>query len=74
MGAVADRVSENEELSQQACDAVAHQPGDNACTNWESWAVSAAGAFFGAPYLSPGTAHAAWAGFLRGLRIRLPRQ
>jgi len=42
-------------------------------TTWESWAFSAAGAFFGAPYLGTESAHAAWAGFMRSLRIRLPR-
>jgi hypothetical protein len=41
--------------------------------NWETWAVSAAGAFLGAPYLESGTAHAAWAGFVHSLRIRLTR-
>jgi hypothetical protein len=41
--------------------------------NWQSWAMRAAGAFFGAPYLEADTAHAAWVGFMHNLRIRLTR-
>jgi len=41
--------------------------------NWQSWAMGAAGAFFGAPYLEADSAHAAWAGLMQALRIRLTR-
>lgn len=35
--------------------------------------MGAAGAFFGAPYLEADSAHAAWAGLVHNLRIRLTR-
>ena len=52
-----------------------HVPDDSADprANWQSWAMGAAGAFFGAPYLEADTAHAAWAGFMHNLRLRLTR-
>jgi hypothetical protein len=45
----------------------------DAPANWQSWAMGAAGAFFGAPYLEADTAHAAWAGLMHKLRLRLTR-
>ncbi len=64
MGATQQIAEEQDRLSEEN----AHN--EDSAASWESWAVGAAGAFFGAPYLNAGTAHAAWAGILRSLRVR----
>jgi len=36
--------------------------------DWQFWAVGAAGAIFGTPYLGAETAHAAWSEVMRSLK------
>jgi hypothetical protein len=64
MSATQQVVEEHDQLSEEG------NHYEESSATWESWAAGAAGAFFGAPYLNAGTAHAAWAGILRSLRVR----